>query len=87
MEFPNSFDFWDIIWFCSLVVWIIGLILVKPIYRHFNSIKIKNHTNNSNFGNIYVDSWNSIFNNTIIGKVTINGKTTNLDNNWKINGQ
>lgn len=86
MEFLNSFDIWDIIWFCSLVVWIIGLILVKPIYKHFNSIKIENHTNNSNFGNVNVNPWNSTFNNTIIGNVTINGETTNLDNNWKING-
>lgn len=86
MEFLSFFDIWDIIWFCSLVVWIIGLILVKPIYRHFNSMKIENHTNNSNFGNVNVNSWNSTFNNTIIENVTINGETTNLDNNCKING-
>ena len=86
MEFLNSFDVWDIIWFCSLVVWVIWLILVKPIYRHFNSIKIENHTNNSNFGNVNVNSWNNVFNSTILENVTINGETINLDNNWKING-
>lgn len=87
MEFLNSFDIWDIIWFCSLVVWVIGLFLVKPIYKHFNSVKIENHTNNSNYGNVSVISWSNVFNSTIVENVTINGETINLDGNWNVNGK
>lgn len=87
MEFLNSFDVWDIIWFCSLVVWVIGLILVKPIYKHFNSVKIENHTKKSNFKNVSIILWNNVFNSTIIKNVTVNGETINLDNKWMINGK
>ena len=69
MKFLNSFDVWDIIWFCSLVVWVIGLILVKPIYKHFNSVKIENHTKKSNFKNVSIISWNNVFNSTIVKNI------------------
>lgn len=86
MEFLNSFNIWDIIWFCSLIIWIIGLFLVKPIYKHFNSVKIENHIKKSNLKIVSIISWNNVFNGTIIKNVTINGETINLDDKWMING-
>lgn len=85
MEFLNTFDVWDIIWFCSLVVWVIWLIFVKPIYKHFNSLKIWKSINNSNFGNININSWSNIINQTIVSWFNMTNKNiTNLDDNWKI---
>lgn len=88
MEFLNSFNIWDIIWFCSLVIWLIGLLFVKPIYKHFNSLKIESHANNSNFGNINVNSWNNVVNQTIVNGFYISNESKiNLDDNWKENGK
>ncbi len=77
MPFDYTLTVWDIIWVLSLIVWIIGLFLIKPIYNHFHT------KNNKNSLNVVVNWWEPVINQNVVQDFNIRDGENNLNINNK----